>query len=228
MKNTYFLITIMLLNSCAQDKLLQLPEISHSEISKINDVSAAYLFYDETKTDSVELNRRNLISSTNWLINVDKRLTLNQVIPHIKFLQEKKRNSSHKKENSKNYFTCNNTSKKNLGFIEFTDVNYYFENEYEYFKDIKKPLIFGSLDIISLDEIYISLIEGGHILNEFGTFNISNLNENLKEFITEYELPTFILVNSKLSFQDYIIVKSKLLKLDNKHIKIFEDELIYN
>ncbi len=30
----------------------------------------------------------------------------------------------HKNEDAKNYFTCNDTSIKNLGFVEFTDVNY--------------------------------------------------------------------------------------------------------
>ena len=90
----YYLLLFSLLISCGQDKTVQLPEIKHADISKINDVSAAYLFYDESKADSVELNRKNLISTTNWLVNVDKRLTLKQIIPHIKFLQDKKGTSN--------------------------------------------------------------------------------------------------------------------------------------
>ena len=71
--------------SCGNEKILQLPEINHSDITEILDVSHAYLFYDETKPDSIELNRKNLISTTNWLVNVDKRLTLDQAIPSIVF-----------------------------------------------------------------------------------------------------------------------------------------------
>ncbi|MGB5420208.1 MAG: hypothetical protein WBN21_15385, partial [Algibacter sp.] len=93
MKNYLLLIILTVLFSCGSDKVIQLPEISHSEITEILDVSPAYLFYDETQVDSIELNRKNLISTTNWLINVDKRLTLKQVIPHIKYLQDKKANS---------------------------------------------------------------------------------------------------------------------------------------
>ena len=74
-RETVALIVLMFfLFSCGNEKALLLPEISHSEISEIQDVSHAYLFYDETQKDSVELNRKNLISTTNWLINVDKRL----------------------------------------------------------------------------------------------------------------------------------------------------------
>src|SRR5690606_14870685 len=121
MKKILFLAIITLFYSCGKEKVIQLPEIQHADISKIDDVSVAYLFYDETLPDSVDLNRKNIITTTNWLINVDKRLSLKQAIPHIQFLQEKKENSSHKKENAKNYFTCNDLSRKNLGFIEFTN-----------------------------------------------------------------------------------------------------------
>ena len=89
MKYFILLITVFFVFSCGNKKILYLPEINYCEISKIQDVSHAYLFYDEIQKDSVELNRKNLISTTNWLINVDKRLTLKQAIPHLKFLQEK-------------------------------------------------------------------------------------------------------------------------------------------
>ena len=48
--------------SCANEKTIQLPEINGAKITELQDVSAAYLFYDETQPDSLELNRKNLIS----------------------------------------------------------------------------------------------------------------------------------------------------------------------
>ena len=89
MKKSLVLILLIICFSCGNDKVVLLPEISHSEITDIKDVSAAYIFYNETKPDSTELNRKNLISTTNWLVNVDKRLTLRQAIPYIQFLQNK-------------------------------------------------------------------------------------------------------------------------------------------
>ena len=69
-KHLYSTLILLLLFSCGNEKVLQLPELDHSDITEILDVSPAYLFYDETKPDSIELNRKNLIGSTNWLVNV--------------------------------------------------------------------------------------------------------------------------------------------------------------
>lgn len=121
MKQIILLIIVCIVFSFGNEKTIQLPEIEHNEI---NDVSAAYLFYDEAQKDSVLLNRKNLISTTNWVVNVDKRLTLKQAIPNTKFLQEKNKNAGHKNENAKNYFTCHDINNNNLGFVEFTDVVY--------------------------------------------------------------------------------------------------------
>ncbi|MEO9076192.1 MAG: hypothetical protein ABI263_02740, partial [Gelidibacter sp.] len=104
------LLLLLLTSSCNNEKTILLPEIENAEITEVHDISPIYIFYDETKTDSLELNRNNIISTTNWLVNIDKRLTLGQVIPKIVLLQDKKRNAEvHKNENSKNYFTCNDT-----------------------------------------------------------------------------------------------------------------------
>ncbi|WP_345272281.1 hypothetical protein [Flaviramulus aquimarinus] len=227
MKNILFVVLTLFFFSCGNEKVLLLPEISHSEITDIKDVSHAYLFYDETKTDRVELNRKNLISTTNWLINVDRRLTLKQAIPHIKYLQDKKVNSSHKNEKAKNYFTCNDTSKKNLGFVEFTDVVYHFESEYKYFKEKNRPSLISVIDIVALDEIHLNLVEEGHDQNA-SPFSLSSLNKKLRELNNEFELYTYIYFNSNINFQDYISIKSELSKLDWKHIKISNQEFLYN
>ncbi len=97
MKKLPILLLLLICSSCIKERLLYLPEIQNSKISEIADISHAYLFYDETEKDSVDLNRKNLIGTTNWLINVDKRLTLKQAIPKIIYLQNKKRNAKYVK-----------------------------------------------------------------------------------------------------------------------------------
>ena len=214
--------------SCGNEKVIQLPQVSHSEITEINDVSAAYLFYDETQKDSVELNRKNLISTTNWLLNIDKRLTLKQVIPHIKFLQEKKSNSSHKNKNAKNYFTCNDTSRKNLGFIEFTDVAYHDEPAGEYFaktsnipENIRFSIIYHSLKNIEIMGFTDYLISK--------KTNQSNLIFELKNLIDKDMKAEIVLnFNQILSFQDYISLKSMMSNLDLQNVVISNHEFIYN
>ncbi|CAH8289350.1 hypothetical protein EV196_107250 [Mariniflexile fucanivorans] len=226
-------ITLLLVSlfifSCGKDKVLQLPEIKQSEISKINDISPAYLFYNETEADSVELNRKNLISSTNWLINVDKRLTLKQAIPHIKFLQEKKENSSHKNENSKNYFTCNNTSKTTLGFIEFTNTIYYKE-PFNDFVSANSNLDFSNkmkIDFNTSKEIYAEfpLFDLSEVV-----LNTSNFEKHIKTVLANEAEPIEIILcfNQNLTFQDYISFKYMVLNLNLKNITISNNEFISN
>ena len=227
-RETVALIVLMFfLFSCGNKKVLQLPEIRHSEITDIKDVSHAYLFYDETQKDSVELNRKNLISTTNWLINVDKRLTLKQAIPHIKYLQDKKNNSSHKNKEAKNYFTCNDISRKNLGFIEFTDVIYNNESLDDY-----------SGELSNVQDESNSTAIGFETNNK-----ITIASKSLKTFITEItkdslsfylkktdKINGMILLNfnEDLSFQNYIEYKSIIKNVNLKQSKVLDKEFIFN
>lgn len=229
-----FISIALLFFSCGNEKVLQLPEIKNADITEVLDVSPAYIFYDETKQDSVELNRKNLIISTNWLVNVDKRLTLEQALPSIIKLQEKKRNATmHKNEKARNYYTCNDTSIKNLGFIDFTDVEYrlnYRENNYEDIEiddnsfDIN--LIINSLEDITINSFIIS-----------GETNLNRLNDYLKEKLNVLNLDDKehggdfynlqIGFNKSLSFQDYISIKSKLMHFKNERTVINKIEQIF-
>lgn len=227
MRYYILLFTILLIFSCGNEKVLELPEISHSEITEINDVSAAYLFYDETKKDSVELNRKNLISTTNWLINVDKRLTLKQVIPHIKFLQEKKLSSSHKNKTSKNYFTCNDTSIKNLGFIEFTDIE--FTEKRDFINYSKTSSLKNLKNQISINFNSAEVIR---ILNpktkEFSIkISKNSLFKHLKK-IDSLENIIYLDFSDSLLFEDYIKYKSIILNTNLELAQISNQEFIYN
>ncbi|WP_272022864.1 hypothetical protein [Olleya namhaensis] len=229
-----FISVLFLFFSCGNEKVLQLPEIQNADITEVLDVSPAYIFYDKTKQDSVELNRKNLIISTNWLINVDKRLTLEQALPSIIKLQEKKRNATmHKNEKARNYYTCNDTSIKNLGFIDFTDVEYrlnYSEINYE---DIEIDdnsfginLIINSLEDITINSFMISGETNLDQLNDYLKEKLNDLNLDDKEHGGDY-YNLQIGFNKSLSFQDYISIKSKLLHFKNERTVINKIEHIF-
>lgn len=209
--------------------MIQLPAINHSKITEINDVSAAYLFYDETQKDSVELNRKNLISTTNWLVNVDKRLILKQVIPYIKFLQKKKSSSSHKNKKAKNYFTCNDISRMDLGFIEFTNVVYHEKSSGKYFSETSALKFPKRLNIHfdSLEEINLVLVSNG--LN-FKKTNKSNLINDIKNILKNEKenIEITLDINDLISFEDYISFKSTLSQLVLEHVIISNNEFISN
>jgi len=223
LKMKYFQILVLLfLVSCGNKKMVQLPEIDHSEFTEILDVSPAYIFYDETKKDSIELNRKSLIVTTNWLVNVDKRLTLNQAIPKIVYLQNKKRNAEvHKNEDAKNFYTCHNTSINNLGFIEFTDI-YYLEKQPNDFN--LKPSDY-SIIIQTTANMEIRSAEET-ILKSSETTLLQDLNKVISENTESITFHLFF--SEKLSFQDYISFKSLLNKLTDKKNLIANKEFIFN
>jgi hypothetical protein len=222
MKYVYLLVSTFVLLSCGNERVLQLPEIENATITEVTDVSHAYLFYDETQPDSLELNRKNLISTTNWLVNVDKRLTLGQAIPKIKFLQDKKRNAKmHKNEAAKNYFTCSDTSIKNLGFLEFTDVVYLGSDE-------EVTLEFNvehyELFAVSSNEIQITKPDNQNTFTD-----IENVLEVLKKELENNKKRCLLSLTlpKALSFQDYISIKSDVSKLKSDLITIDNNEFIY-
>lgn len=242
MRLIYLLIILSCL-SCNNERVLQLPEVKNTKITEVLDVSPAYIFYDETEADSTLLNRKNLIGTTNWLVNVDKRLSLKQAIPHIKMMQDKKRNAEvHKNEEAKNYFTCNDTSIGNLGFIEFTDVYYKMI-------DIQKDSIsfyaaqlkeFNTEDLEVQDEEVIST---NQMASTYFVVDSDNINEFETEFLPIIEqekenlmlaenllITSFTLIfyfDKNLSFQDYISIKSKLDAINTNRLKIITHEFIY-
>jgi len=253
MRLLYFSIFLIFL-SCNNQRVLQLPEVEYSEITEVLDVSPAYIFYDETQPDSTLMNRKNLISTTNWLVNIDKRLTLQQAIPHIKYLQKKrKKKSMHKNEDAKNYFTCNDLSQKNLGFIEFTGVEFSFSEKKS--KELNTELLitdetflkYNQLDSLKVIDQFSSLYyrnidlkfgfkDGKYFI--FDDFNLLDAEVDIKYFFKYLEnrikndgfanaFRIKLHFHNALTFQDYINIKSKLKQLDIKNITIDKNEFIY-
>jgi len=229
-----YLLLILCCLSCNNERILQLPELKNTEITEVLDISPAHIFYDDTQADSTLLNRKNLIISTNWLVNVDKRLTLRQAIPHIKFLQDKKRNAEmHKNEDAKNYFTCNDTSIDSLGFLEFTDLNYEIINIEKEAIALHAAKQNNSNDTISENSIRsVYLVIDNQNKNDFESETIKTL-ELIKNSIPLYEnikitgFSFAIYLDKDLSFQDYISIKSKLLAIDTEKVIIEANEFIY-
>lgn len=218
---------LFLIFSCNNEKTILLPEIVHADVTEVLDVSPIYVFYDETKADSLELNRANLITSTNWLVNVDKRLTLGQVIPKIIILQDKKRSAEiDKSVNSKNYYTCNDTSIKNLGFLDFTNViyktNYVLPNlSADYENPREKRII---IDFKSAKDIKLVSIFKDSIIKKT---SLDHLAEDIEALPQDVSYELYLNINDQLNFQDYITFKSTLAKVKASKVTINENEFIY-
>jgi hypothetical protein len=125
----YFsLILVFILFSCGKQEDILLPKSNVTIVSDVVDHSPIYIFFRTKGKDTLaEVNRNNSITSTNWILNIDKRLPLRIVIPEVKKLQEKKQNSAHKNEFAENYFSYADSIGKNMAFLPFTKVYYKME-----------------------------------------------------------------------------------------------------
>lgn len=229
MRRWLVLLIGLVVLSCNNEGVLQLPEVENAEITEVLDVSPAYIFYDETQPDSTLFNRKNLIGTTNWLVNVDKRLTLEQAIPHIQYLQNKREKASmHKNENAKNYFTCNDTSIQNLGFVEFTDIKYLSKRFAEYRSLLSSvPINNIVLEFKKIDDIYIHGFLEKPISKKT---SIVFLESELLKILNSSRFSNIILsleLKNDLTFQNYVTIKRKLQTIKSDVFIIDSKEFIY-
>lgn len=119
------LLFLFFLISCNNNQEILLPKSNLTFVKEVRDYSPIYLFFKAKGRDTlVEVNRKNAISSTNWIFHIDKRLPLRLVIPEIIKLQAKKEGSVHKSETTDNYFSYSDSLHKNLAFLKFSKVKY--------------------------------------------------------------------------------------------------------
>jgi hypothetical protein len=123
----YFsLIILVFFMSCANKEEVLLPKSNRTIVKNIEDHSPIYIFFRTKGKDTLaEVNRKNSIITTNWILNVDKRLPLRLVIPEVMKLQKRKREEKdHHNELAQNYYSYADSIGKNLAFLPFTNVYY--------------------------------------------------------------------------------------------------------
>jgi hypothetical protein len=196
----YFtLIVLFTFFCCGNKEDILLPKADTTSVKNVDDLSPIYIFFRTKGKDTLaEVNRKNSIISTNWILNVDKRLPLRLAIPEIMKLQQKKREEkAHKNEKAENYYSYADTIGKNLAFIPFTYVYYKLEKPKSEF-----VIFFTKNHEILVDNVVIKREELQTYLNKLPS-NTSNqyvfcFDKNLnfgsyiqnKIFINSLQLPS--------------------------------------
>jgi hypothetical protein len=124
-----FGIVLLFFISCGNKEDILLPKADRSIVKEVVDLSPIYIFFRVKGKDTLaEVNRKNSIITTNWILNIDKRLPLRLVIPEVMKLQQRKREEKeHRNELALNYYSYADSIGKNLAFIPFTQVYYKME-----------------------------------------------------------------------------------------------------
>lgn len=207
----YFsLLILFVLLSCGNKEDILLPKSNVTIVSDVVDHSPIYIFFRTKEKDTLaEVNRKNSIISTNWILNIDKRLPLRLVIPEVMKLQEKKRNDdAHKNELAENYYSYADSIGKNMAFLPFTKVYYKMEKAHNdgvkiYFKKGSNNVLVNSMSIKKSEVAqYI--------------YNIDYI----------FQPKILLIFDKEMSYDEYIQSKILIRKLDSFNKKVPE-EFIY-
>ena len=119
----YIIILATLLLLGCHKKQMQLPQVEDVKITSVEDYSQVYISYEEP-TGEAKLNANGLISSTNWVLHVDKRNKLSKVAPISMKLQEKRTNprNPHSDPDAHLYCSLADMSHNRLGFMDVTNL----------------------------------------------------------------------------------------------------------
>jgi len=208
----YFtLIVLFTLFCCGNKEDILLPKANTSIVKNVDDLSPIYIFLRTKGKDTLaEVNRKNSIISTNWILNIDKRLPLRLAIPEIIKLQQKKREEkAHKNEKAENYYSYADTIGKNLAFIPFTNVYYKLEKP-----KLGVAVFFTKKNEILVDNTLVKQEELQTYLNK-----LPSITSNQYVFCFDKNL------NFGSYIQNKIFISS--LKLPSSEFNIKQEEFIY-
>jgi biopolymer transport protein ExbD len=200
MKKIIAALVVLVLLSCDGQKEIQLPIANTTIVADVKDHSPIYFFFETKGKDTiVDLNRKNSISSTHWIFNVDKRFSLRLVVPEIIKMQAKKEGSAHKNEASENYFSYMNATNKSLAFLPFTKVKFRMEKPKDgivvYFSKNKIWLDSNEVRLEELQQKVNEKIKEKNVSVRFGFDQNNTFDDYIKAKIqaSSVELPTLML-----------------------------------
>lgn len=201
MEKIFFITVMLLLISCKKEQV-QLPKSDRTVLKDIKDHSPVYMFFKVNEKDTtIKVNRQNTISSTNWVFNIDKRLPLRLVIPEIIKLQEKKKNSSHKREGAIDVFSYADSIGNNLAFVPFTDMQFRLDGK----RKIENIIIENTSNFVFNGNTY-EWTELQDIIDNLSVEELQNLELGF---------------NEQISYNDFILVLTKF-KIDAIKVYTFK------
>ncbi len=213
-----FMLLIVVL-SCTK-KNVKLPVLNVSGIQDtIYDNSQIWMFLKLQDGDTIaELNRKNSISTTNWIYNIDKRLPLHLVVPHLKKLIEKREKPAMhpKDEDDTNYFSYVDSGSNTLSTVQFDVINYITDkiiDRTEFKNDSLTNHLFidHSKKDISVNDSIIAIDQFDNYLNK--------QPDTIK-------LKLHLSFDKHLIYQNYLHLKAILQNTKNSLMSIDENEYV--
>lgn len=226
MKNLILLFFTLTILSCSK-KEVKIPTLAEKGIQEVFNHSQVWFFFEVKNNDTIaNLNRKNTISTTHWIYNIDKRLPLKSIIPSIIELKYKHANSLHSEEGMHDYFSYSDTISKKLSYLEFDTVIFktdsltsreYLNSNYEKFEN------YYNINLI--------FTETKAWINDM-PFEKKNFKTNLLKIIesspTEKQKMLYLNFTENISYQGYLFYRTIINSIVNENIKLNNLEFIFN
>lgn len=226
MKKIVILLFSFMLLSCAK-KEIKIPTLTVKGIQEIHNHSQVWMFLAVENNDTIaNVNRRNTISTTHWLFNIDKRLPLKTIIPSIKELQYKHANSMHSKEGMHEYFSYSDTISKKLSFLEFDGVNFKTDSILS-----KYYIKTNSTNYLEYNNINLTFNPNNTWIND-AKMEQGEFKSTLLEFIDfsseGKQTMLHLNFNDRLTYQNYLFYKTMIHSFNDATILTNKIEFIFN
>ena len=194
------LFTVLVLFSCGEKKEILLPKSDVTVVKTVSDISKIDFFFKMEKNDTlVDINKSSIISTTNWVFNVDKRLPLKTILPEIIKLQEKKLKRKSSEDAPKdNYYSYADSIGKNLAFLPFSNVKY----------------VLGNYPENKSEEILVIQFDKNNKMTCNGTLiSEKELDSYIKTNFNDKKMKVCLIFDKNLSFDEYLSAKILFTKL---------------
>ena len=226
MKNLLYILIPLALFSCNK-KELKVPVLAVKGIQELQDHSQIWLFFEIKDNDTIaNINRKNTISTTHWIYNIDKKLPLKAIIPSISKFQYKHANGIHSKKGRFDYFSYADTISDKLSFIKFDGV--VFKQDSVLSKTYIKE---NSDDYLNYNNISLTFNPKNTWIND-AKMEDGELITTLLEFIDFSSEGTKTMLhlnfNQDLLYQDYLYYLTLIKSISNPGILINNLEFIFD
>lgn len=199
------LFTLLILFSCGERKEILLPKADVTVVKTVSDLSKIDFFFKKENNDTLaDINKNAIITTTNWVFNIDKRLPLKTILPDIIKLQEKKIKKKSDEDLPKdNFYSYADSIGKNLAFLPFTNTTYkpekpkqgimvYFAKNNQVYvnnipvkrEDLEKYIIIINPNLNDVNYCFDkNMLFENYILNKLFLNTIEHKNIGFKEFV---------------------------------------------
>lgn len=195
---------LLVLLSCAKKEVL-LPVIETDGIGQIENHSSIWIFFEVSGQDTLAvLNKGNKLLNTHWIFNVDRRLSMKEVIPLLQTMQENRnKDSMHKKEGMKNYFSFADSKNERISLIEYPQVEF-VRGE---FPDDQAAMEADSTCVVGMTLLgEICRVGDG----TYGIEDVDRIAEALKACEEGRQASFRLIYSEDLVFQDYLAARAHL------------------